>query len=147
MDRQLGMELRILADDHSDWSQATFGNDFNRGPIGPLKHLAKEAKEASESPYDVTEYADCLLLILDASRRAGFTPQKLIRAAQEKMVTNRLRQWTRPMEDEPVEHVRDQDEKESQKPVENSRRTRLAWVGLLALILFFLVIEICILVR
>lgn len=33
----------------SEWSQKTFGSDDERGPIGALKHLAKEAKEAAEA--------------------------------------------------------------------------------------------------
>lgn len=33
--------------DHAEWSQETFGNV---GPIGPLKHLAKEAMEAAAAP-------------------------------------------------------------------------------------------------
>lgn len=32
---------------HAEWSQATFGN---AGPVGPLKHLSKEALEAANSP-------------------------------------------------------------------------------------------------
>src|SRR5688500_7375797 len=55
--------------DQAEWSQATFGSDDERGPIGALKHLAKEAVEAQAAPDDEEEYADCLLLILDAARR------------------------------------------------------------------------------
>lgn len=98
------MKLPQLAIDQSKWSQATFGTDAERGPIGPLKHLALEAVEAQENPKDVTEYADCLLLILDASRRAGFHLGELIEAAVEKQAQNKLRTWAKPTSDEPVMH-------------------------------------------
>ncbi len=78
-----------------------------RGPIGALKHLAKEAKEAAESPHDKVEYADCLLLILDASRRAGIGLTELIETAWDKLQVNKTRKWPMPTSDEPVEHVRE----------------------------------------
>ncbi len=103
---ETGEALRDLARDHAAWSQATFGSDLERGPIGPLKHLEKEAREAQANPDDAEEYADCLLLLLDAARRAGIKPLELIRAAQAKLEINRGRQWSLPVSDEPVEHVR-----------------------------------------
>jgi hypothetical protein len=71
-----------------------------------LRHLEKEARETQAAPDDIEEYADCFLLILDAARRAGISPQQLVEAAQRKMVINRQRTWPRPVDDQPVEHVR-----------------------------------------
>lgn len=88
--QHLGKYLFDLAADHSAWSQATFGPG---GPLGSLKHLELEAREAQESPGDITEYADCLLLLLDAARRAGFGPLALIMAARDKMKINKQRKW------------------------------------------------------
>lgn len=102
----LGELLTALAQDQSDWSQATFGTDQERGPLGALRHLEKEARETQAAPDDVEEYADCFLLILDAARRAGISPRQLVEAAQRKMVINRQRTWPRPVDDQPVEHVR-----------------------------------------
>ena len=102
----LGERLLLLAKDQSDWSQTTFGTDQERGPLGALRHLEKEARETQAAPDDVEEYADCFLLILDAARRAGISPLQLIEAAQRKMVINRQRTWPRPVDDQPVEHVR-----------------------------------------
>ena len=104
---KLGEALLDLAADQSAWSQATFGSDIERGPLGALKHLEKEAREAQADPTDVMEYADCLILLLDASRRAGMSPLDLIQYAQKKMAVNRGRQWPTPTADQPVEHVRD----------------------------------------
>ena len=53
------------------------------------------------------ELADCLILLLDASRRAGVKPLPLIKAAQAKMKVNKARAWPKPVSDEPVEHVRE----------------------------------------
>ncbi len=41
--------------EHAEWSQTTFGNV---GPVGPLKHLSKEALEAAAEPGDLSEWAD-----------------------------------------------------------------------------------------
>lgn len=104
---ETGDALFDLARDLSEWSQATFGTDEERGPIGALKHLEKEAKEAQEAPDDIMEYADCLILILDASRRAKIKPLELIKAAQKKVHICATREWPKPTgNDEPIEHIR-----------------------------------------
>jgi Protein of unknown function (DUF550) len=103
---ELGIHLEDLSDNLSHWSQKTFGTDAERGPIGPLKHLEKEAREALATPEDVKEYADCLILVLDAARRAGFGTMRLLVAAEAKLKENMKREWPKPTSDEPVEHVR-----------------------------------------
>lgn len=84
-----GQLLSDLADEQAEWSQKTFGTDQMRGPIGALRHLEKEAREAQEHPGDAMEYADCFLLILDAARRAGIKPMELMRHAEAKMKINK----------------------------------------------------------
>lgn len=99
--------LEALMKDQAVWSQATFGTDEERGPEGPLKHLSKEALEAAEKPKDIVEQADCFLLQLDAIRRAGFTLEQVIIAAEQKMVINKERTWPKPTSPtEPVFHVK-----------------------------------------
>lgn len=98
-----------LVVDQAAWSQTTFGSDAERGPMGALKHLEKEARECQEvvgKPELKTELADCLLLLLDASRRGGIKPMQLVEAAEAKMIINKARTWPKPTSDEPVEHVR-----------------------------------------
>lgn len=102
-----GEALDDLASSLSRWSQATFGTDQERGPIGPIKHLKKECDEVLADPTNREEYADLLILVLDASRRAGIKPLELIRASIKKMELNKTRQWGKPVNDEPVEHLRD----------------------------------------
>lgn len=91
----------------ADWSQSTFGSDRTRGPVGPLKHLAKEVQEVLAAPNDLEEYADMLFLVFDATRRAGFCYDELLAAARAKLLKNKARQWPTLAGDEPVEHIRE----------------------------------------
>lgn len=79
-----------------DWSQETFGPTEVRGPIGPLKHLEKEAKEAYEET-DLEkrkeEIADCLFLTFDAAQRAGMNFNELSDMAFAKLDKNKKRPW------------------------------------------------------
>lgn len=100
-------KLQTLIREQAKWSQATFGSDLDRGPIGALKHLAKEVNETLEKPRDRTEYADCFLLVIDAARRAGITFGDLVEASADKLEVCKQRQWGTPNGDEPVEHVRE----------------------------------------
>ena len=90
----------------ADWSRAAFGTDAERGPEGPLRHLIKEAGEALGNQKDLTEYADCLFLVFDSCRRAGFSYADLLEACFAKLEVNRSRKWNKPSKDQPVEHVR-----------------------------------------
>lgn len=112
----------------SEWSQATFGLDGERGPVGALKHLEKEAKEAYDESDPVKqkmEIVDCLFLSFDAARRSGMTPLALRRLAFEKLAINKARKWGKPTSDEPVEHVRDE---ESPTPAIGQGEERLLYV-------------------
>jgi hypothetical protein len=92
------------------WSVATFGTSEERGPIGPLKHLAKEVQECIAKPTDLEEYADLLFLAFDATRRAGFTYDDLRDAAFRKLAKNKARVWPKPTAgDQPIEHDRSYD--------------------------------------
>lgn len=47
------LQLRnLIRKRHAEWSDSTFGNV---GPVGPLKHLSKEALEAAAEPGDLSE--------------------------------------------------------------------------------------------
>lgn len=90
---------------HAEWSQATFGNV---GPVGPLKHLSKEALEAAEQPGDLSEWADMQFLLWDAQRRAGITDEQITQAMIEKLAVNKQRKWPEPKEGEPRLHIKEQ---------------------------------------
>lgn len=88
---------------HAEWSNETFGNV---GPIGPLKHLSKEALEAAAAPEDLSEWADMQFLFWDAMRRAGITDEQLNQAMKEKLVVNKARKWPEPKDGEPRLHIK-----------------------------------------
>ncbi|HIB9051621.1 TPA: DUF550 domain-containing protein [Citrobacter braakii] len=89
--------------EHATWSQATFGDV---GPVGPLKHLSKEALEAAAEPGDLSEWADMQFLLWDAQCRSGITDEQITQAMIEKLVINKTRQWPEPKEGEPRLHIK-----------------------------------------
>ena len=93
--------------EHAEWSQATFGNV---GPVGPLKHLAKEAIEAAAEPDDLSEWADMQFLMWDAQRRAGITDEQITKAMIDKLAVNKQREWPEPKDGEPRLHIKQQPE-------------------------------------
>jgi hypothetical protein len=114
-----GHPYEILWDEIGEWSNRVFGDETARGPIGPLNHLAREAKEAVSEAEGVAtggasdhlevELSDCLILVFDAARRAGMTPMSLVGTALEKMEVNRGRVMGEPDEEGVIEHRRDLD--------------------------------------
>lgn len=90
---------------HAEWSQATFGNV---GPVGPLKHLSKEALEAAAEPGDLSEWADMQFLLWDAQRRAGITDEQITQAMINKLAVNKQREWPEPKDGEPRLHINEQ---------------------------------------
>lgn len=88
---------------HAEWSEKTFGNV---GPVGPLKHLSKEALEAAADPDDLSEWADMQFLLWDAQRRAGITDEQITEALEEKLKVNMARHWPEPKDGEPHLHIK-----------------------------------------
>ncbi|CZW22694.1 Eaa prophage protein [Enterobacter hormaechei] len=98
------LQLRkLIRQRHAEWSDATFGNV---GPIGPLKHLSKEALEASDDVIDLSEWADMQFLLWDAQRRAGICDGEITAAMEEKLKVNMARQWPEPKDGEPRFHIK-----------------------------------------
>lgn len=89
--------------EHAAWSQATFGDV---GPVGPLKHLSKEALEAAAEPGDLSEWADMQFLLWDAQRRAGISDVQINQAMVEKLAVNKQREWPEPKDGEPRLHIK-----------------------------------------
>ncbi|HBL4711750.1 TPA: DUF550 domain-containing protein [Escherichia coli] len=89
--------------EHATWSQATFGDV---GPVGPLKHLSKEALEAAAEPSDLSEWADMQFLLWDTQRRAGISDEQITQAMVEKLAINKQRKWPEPKDGEPCVHDR-----------------------------------------
>lgn len=102
---QTASEREQVRRQHAEWSQATFGNV---GPVGPLKHLSKEALEAAEQPGDLSEWADMQFLLWDAQRRAGITDDQITQAMIDKLAVNKQREWPEPKDGEPRLHIKSQ---------------------------------------
>lgn len=98
-------EREQIRREHAEWSDATFGDV---GPVGPLKHLSKEALEAAVVPSDPLEWADMQFLLWDAQRRAGITDEQITQAMIEKLAINKVRQWPEPKDGEPRLHIKAQ---------------------------------------
>ncbi len=90
---------------HAEWSQSTFGNV---GPVGPLKHLSKEALETAADPDDLSEWADMQFLLWDAQRRSGITDEQITQAMIDKLAVNKQREWPEPKDGEPRLHIKSQ---------------------------------------
>lgn len=120
-----GERLERFLADHGEWSQATFGSDSERGPVGPLRHLHKETLEAVDAwevGLDLTtniggldsdlddfkyEMADCFLLLSDALRRSGMTFDELLDFSEKKLAKNKKRVWKKSDDpNSPIEHDR-----------------------------------------
>ncbi|ELC8790123.1 DUF550 domain-containing protein [Salmonella enterica] len=105
---RIALELRErerIRREHAEWSDKTFGDV---GPVGPLKHLSKEALEAAADPSDSLEWADMQFLLWDAQRRMGISDEFITRAMKEKLEINKSRQWPEPKDGEPRLHVKEQ---------------------------------------
>nr|WP_301407186.1 dATP/dGTP pyrophosphohydrolase domain-containing protein [Escherichia coli] len=90
--------------EHAKWSDSTFGCV---GPIGPLKHLSKEALEAAAEPDDLSEWADMQFLLWDSQRRAGISDAEITAAMEDKLKINMERQWPEPKDGEPRLHIKE----------------------------------------
>ena len=118
--------VQIIMDAILSWSNKQFGD--GRSPIPILHHLKKEVPELIESlnyfenvRYDESigtgeysricknvnmEFADCMMLILDAAAHHGITATQLFDAVKEKLEINKNRMWDKPDENGVCEHVR-----------------------------------------
>lgn len=99
------LQLRnLIRQRYAEWSDKTFGCV---GPVGPLKHLSKEALEAAAEPDDLSEWADMQFLLWDAQRRAGISDAEITAAMEDKLKINMERQWPEPKDGEPRLHIKE----------------------------------------
>ncbi|SQZ76875.1 Eaa prophage protein [Escherichia coli] len=98
------LEREQIRHEHAKWSDSTFGCV---GPIGPLKHLSKEALEAAVEPDDLSEWADMQFLLWDAQLRAGISDTEITVAMEDKLKINMERQWPEPKDGEPRLHIKE----------------------------------------
>ena len=83
------------------WTEKQFPTR-NTGSI--MAHLKSEADEVEENATDVFEYADCMMLILDAASYNNIHASDILRACEEKLEINKNRTWGEPNSDGFCEH-------------------------------------------
>ena len=98
------LEREQIRHEHAKWSDSTFGCV---GPIGPLKHLSKEALEAAAEPDYLSEWADMQFLLWDSQRRAGISDAEITAAMEDKLKINMKREWPEPKDGEPRLHIKE----------------------------------------
>jgi Protein of unknown function (DUF550) len=111
---------------HLEWGHAMFGTPADgRGPLGPLDHLKKEIKEIEESPNDLEEWIDAIILSIDGFLRAGGKVTMVLPLLFAKQAKNGLRDWPDWRKVDPnkaIEHVRTPEEQELKEEDDNSIR-------------------------
>ena len=92
-----------LQNDLGEFADKAFPNST---PKSKALHLSEEALEAANDPSDLIEWADCLTLVLDGARKAGFSSDDLYNAAVKKLEINKARKWGDADENGVVRHVK-----------------------------------------
>ena len=91
-----------------EWSERTFGPGPR--PEGVCDHIRKELREIEQSPVDLEEWIDVVILALDGAWRAGHSPEQIVAQLVAKQAKNEGREWPDWRTAEPgkaIEHVRD----------------------------------------
>lgn len=93
---------QVLQNEIADFTDRAFGQAT---PVSKLHHLAEEVQELIETPEDRLEWADCMILLIDAAKKAGYDMNDLYQAVQDKMEINKKRKWGAPDENGVVRHL------------------------------------------
>ena len=95
--------IDALADEKARWSTKTFGT--GKRTRGLLEHLRRELAEIEQSPDDLVEWVDVILLAMDGYQRHG--GRTLLEDLRKKHNINTWRTWPAPeSEDHAAEHDR-----------------------------------------
>lgn len=101
------MNLKKYIELQHKWSQETFGPGVRDEGIS--NHIIKELHEIAESPGDLMEWIDVIILAIDGALRNGHSPEDICQAMADKQKINFSRQWPDWREftnGEPIEHIR-----------------------------------------
>lgn len=110
-------ELQHLSWSIGEWSDEVFGHsrdDGDQAGLPALHHLREEIDELIDNPSDESEWADVLMLLLDAARRRDIPVWRLLQATRDKLAVNKRRKWGKPDENGVVHHVSDDTAREEQ---------------------------------
>lgn len=93
-----------IQNDIAAFTDSVFGKS---NPVSKLHHLREEVDELIEDVNDTHEWADCVILLIDAAKKAGHDMDDLYSFVQEKMKINKNRKWGAPDENGVVRHVKE----------------------------------------
>ena len=86
-------DFQLLQDKIGEWS-----DERNTDIQGLLNHLVEEAEDLKANPYSLMNYADVMILLMAAARKAGCTMEELYKAVEVKHTINESRIWMTPDE-------------------------------------------------
>jgi len=109
MDESVKEDVRFNLEEwlvqQESWSRRTFGS--GRRTNGICKHIEMELTEILDSPDDLMEWIDIIILALDGAWRTGHTSDEICTALQDKQRININRTWDGDKsKDCPVEHTK-----------------------------------------
>lgn len=87
--------------EQATWAAETFPTSTAHTAIA---HLASEVEELHLSP-DPEEFADCMILLLQAAHLSGLSASQLLAECEKKHAKNKARKWGKPNAEGFVEHV------------------------------------------
>lgn len=91
--------------DIANWSTAQFPHQT---PHSKIEHLRSELTELDEDPNDITEFADCFMLLIDTARMVGYDMSEIYNAVKAKLEINKGRTWGEPDEHGVCYHIKDE---------------------------------------
>lgn len=94
--------LRKFQHDTFQWAKATFPEATTETCFN---HLKREIKEILADPSDMTEWADGLMLYLQAASYSGVNVDELLPYMQDKFAVNKQRDWGKKDNEGVYQHV------------------------------------------
>jgi len=89
----------------AEWSKKTFRNSTI---LSNIKHLRDELDEIEESSDDIEEWADAIILYMNAAHLSGHSMDDILIAVHKKFEKNKNRSWGEPDERGVVKHINEQ---------------------------------------
>lgn len=96
------IDVNDIQRDWYEWARKQFPTQTTESI---LNHLKSEIQELMRSPADEMEYADCIMLLLNAANVNGIRAGDILRASEDKLAINKKRKWGVPNEKGFVEHI------------------------------------------
>lgn len=89
--------INKLQEDVYNWTKDVFGDEkiVHERPAEIIQSLLDEAKELSEKPYSIYEFADLFITFLNSLSAANYTFSELLVTSRIKMIINKGRKWFR----------------------------------------------------